>query len=164
MGGLDFVPEVLRDLGVRILVHRIAIRPGKPFLFGLDRRGGRCTAVFGLPGNPVSVLATALVLLLPFLRAWRGEPGAAERCVPVRLDHPIRRGAGLLHFVPGAVRVDRDGSLHAREVAIHGSGDYVSAARAHALLRVPGDGAVREAGSMLQADLLPGRQPMMEEP
>jgi molybdopterin molybdotransferase len=159
-GRLDLVPDMLRDLGVRIVLHRVAIRPGKPFLFGIDTKGGRRTAVFGLPGNPVSVLATAVEFLVPFIRAWRGE---RVRPLRARLDAPLQRPAGLLHFVPCELRIDPEGSLRAREIVSHGSGDFVSAARARAFLRVPGGGTAIPAESILDVDLIPGCAPVAED-
>jgi molybdopterin molybdotransferase len=178
-GRLDLVPAVLRDLGVRILVHKVAMRPGRPFLFGVmehrsrlrtprgtavrtqraagARAGDRSrTFVFGLPGNPVSVLATAVEFLVPFLRASRGDTREEAGRIPVRTVRSIRRGGGLMHFVPCVVSVDSSGSLWAREVRIMGSGDFVSASRANAFLRVPGDGRERRSGSLLAADPIPG--------
>ncbi len=178
-GRLDLVPAVLRDLGVRILVHKVAMRPGKPFLFGVmehrSRRrtpretavrtpraepvraeDGRRTFVFGLPGNPVSVLATAVEFLVPFLRASGGGIPEGTGRIPVRTVRSIRRGGGLMHFVPCVVSIDSSGTLLAREVVIMGSGDFVSASRANAFLRVPGDGRERRSGSLLFADPIPG--------
>ncbi len=170
-GRLDLVPAVLEGLGVRIVVHKAAIRPGKPFLFGVmehgsrrraprggaaRRGGGRRTFVFGLPGNPVSVLVTAIEFLAPFLRACRGEAPTASGSIPVRIERPVSRGGGLTHFVPCTIAVDAEGTLWAREIDIRGSGDFVSASRADALLRVPGDGRERKRGSILLADSIQG--------
>lgn len=161
-GRLDLVPDILRELGVRIVLHRVAIRPGKPFLFGIDTKGGRRTAVFGLPGNPVSVLATAVVFLVPFIRAWRGEP-EPRRSLRARVKAPIQRSAGLLHFVPCTLDVDAEGALRAGEIPMHGSGDFASAARARAFLRIPGSATEHPAGSILDADPIPGCAPVAEE-
>lgn len=171
-GRLDLVPSVLEQIGVRILVHKVAIRPGKPFLFGvMERResplstGGRPrgrrprrTFVFGLPGNPVSVLVTAIEFLAPFIRAFRGEAPAEAGSIPVRIDRPISRGGGLTHFVPCLLAADARGTLWAREIEIRGSGDFVAASRAKAVIRVPGDGKVRRRGTVLQADSIIGGQ------
>lgn len=159
-GRLDLVPDILRDLGVRIVLHRVAIRPGKPFLFGIDTKGGRRTAVFGLPGNPVSVLATAVEFLTPFIRAWRGE---SIRPLRAKLDAPVRRPEGLLHFVPCDLRLDAEGSLRARVIDSHGSGDFVSVSGARALMRVPGGAGPLPAGTILDVDPIPGCVPTMEE-
>ena len=53
MGKADYVPEVLADLGVEVIFHKISQRPGKPMWFG---KGPNDQLVFALPGNPVSAL------------------------------------------------------------------------------------------------------------
>jgi molybdenum cofactor synthesis domain-containing protein len=162
MGRLDLVPEILADLGVRIRIHGVAIRPGKPFLFGTCVKDGRRTAVFGLPGNPVSTMVTMMELVAPFLRAWRGEPQPMPRSATARMMGPISRGSGLLHFVPATLSIDARAILWANPLRMNGSGDFVSAARATAFLRVPGDGKKRQKGSVLRADLVPGASPLGE--
>src|SRR5205823_7754692 len=57
VGEHDLVQSTLRSLGAKIDIWRVAIKPGKPFVFG---RIGEC-AVFGLPGNPVSAFVTRSV-------------------------------------------------------------------------------------------------------
>jgi molybdenum cofactor synthesis domain-containing protein len=156
MGRLDLVPEILESLGVRIELHGIAIRPGKPFLFGRYNRDGRRTAVFGLPGNPVSVMVTTLVLVAPYLHAWRGAPSGVDRSCAARLLGSVVRGGNLLHFVPCRLGIDRTARATARPLPMNGSGDFVSASRANGLLRVPGDGRKRRAGSIMTADPIPG--------
>src|SRR4029079_19074926 len=55
MGEHDYVPRILKELGVELKVTKLKIKPGKPFLFGVKRRAdGTDGFVFGLPGNPVS--------------------------------------------------------------------------------------------------------------
>ena len=53
MGQADYVPQVLDELGVKVVFHKISQRPGKPMWFGI---GPGKQAVFALPGNPVSSL------------------------------------------------------------------------------------------------------------
>jgi molybdopterin molybdotransferase len=50
MGVYDYVPKILRDLGVELRITKLRIKPGKPFVFGVKQTN----FVFGLPGNPVS--------------------------------------------------------------------------------------------------------------
>ncbi len=69
VGEHDLVQDALKDLGVTLDFWRINMRPGKPLMFGT--RGS--TLVFGLPGNPVSAMVTALVFIKPALRAWLGH-------------------------------------------------------------------------------------------
>ncbi|MEZ4649527.1 MAG: molybdopterin molybdotransferase MoeA [Candidatus Eisenbacteria bacterium] len=147
MGERDFVPAALREAGFRIHIHRIAIRPGKPFLFATRGRGAATRVAFGLPGNPFSVLVTAWEFLLPFLRASAGAslPGPSwEVCIAGR---GLERPAGLTHFVPIEVTGAGDGGF--REVApvgYHGSGDYVAMGRTQGVVVLPADATRVESG------------------
>lgn len=68
-GRYDYIPEVLTDLEVTPVFHRVALRPGKPLWFG---RGPRGQIVFGLPGNPVSALTCLHRFVLPAARVMSG--------------------------------------------------------------------------------------------
>jgi molybdopterin molybdotransferase len=75
-GDADYVPEVLQELGVKQIFHRIQIKPGAPLWFGVLPNGG---AVFGLPGNPVSVQVACRLFIEPYLRT----------CFGIKLREPI---------------------------------------------------------------------------
>ncbi|HEY0054551.1 MAG TPA: molybdopterin molybdotransferase MoeA [Pedobacter sp.] len=64
-GDADYVPGVLKDLGVEKLFHKVAIKPGKPIWCG-NLPGG--PMVFALPGNPFSSLVTFKLFIEPFLQ------------------------------------------------------------------------------------------------
>lgn len=68
VGEHDLVQGVLKELGVQLDFWRINMRPGKPLMFGTRGK----TLVFGLPGNPVSAMVTAIAFIKPALRAWLG--------------------------------------------------------------------------------------------
>lgn len=130
MGDKDHLPRVLKELGARILFHKIRLKPGKPMLIALleDR------VILGLPGNPQSAYLNAL-LFLPLVLA-RLE-GSAER-------HPWKQG----HLVE-AVRnpgerpllqpctLDGDRLLPLRS---KGSGDLIALAKADACAWIPEGG------------------------
>ena len=71
-GAADFVPAALAALNAEVLFHGVAIRPGKPVLCA--RLPERRAMLFGLPGNPLAVLATFRALVAPHLRALQGRP------------------------------------------------------------------------------------------
>ena len=75
VGDHDLVKPALGNLGVTTDFWRVAMKPGKPFLFG--QQSGKL--IFGLPGNPVSAYVTAFLLVLPALRKLAGaaNPQAA---------------------------------------------------------------------------------------
>src|SRR6184192_599625 len=81
VGGHDLVQSTLRSLGARIDIWRVAIKPGKPFLFG---RAGE-SAVFGLPGNPVSAFVTFLQFVRPALLKMMGAANLDLQKVIARL-------------------------------------------------------------------------------
>ena len=81
VGDHDLVQSTLKDLGMELDFWRIAMRPGKPLMFGaLD--GMR---VLGLPGNPVSALVCARLFLKPLIDRMSGGPDDGHRTRTARL-------------------------------------------------------------------------------
>ncbi len=68
MGDLDYLPKVLKDMGVDIMFRNISIQPGKPTLFGMKGQ----KYIFGLPGNPVAAFVLFEILVKPFIRKMMG--------------------------------------------------------------------------------------------
>jgi molybdopterin molybdotransferase len=99
VGEHDFVQAVLRDLGGKIDIWRVAIKPGKPFLFG--RLG--TALVFGLPGNPVSAFVTFLRFVRPALLKMMGASEASlDLCkIPAKLIVDLRNDGDRVHYVRG---------------------------------------------------------------
>lgn len=145
-GQYDLVPDALEECGYRIHLHGVAIRPGRPFLFATSGSGAARRAVFGLPGNPVSVQVTAWEFLLPYLRAAAGWAEPAPRRARARAAQPIERKPGLAHFVLGEWSLDPGGDPSVREVRSNGSGDFLSAARANCLIPLPAEAPRVAAG------------------
>ena len=95
VGDRDFVQEALLGLGVTLDFWKIAMRPGKPLMFG--SRGP--TLVFGLPGNPVSALVTAIVVVLPTLRRMLGQLDPANPQLRRPLAAPLPANGSRRHFL-----------------------------------------------------------------
>jgi molybdopterin molybdotransferase len=121
MGRFDFVPQVLRELGVTELLHRIAQRPGKPLWFG---RGPAGQAVFGLPGNPVSALVCAVRYVLPALADAEGAVLRPPERVP--LGSAFQVTPPLWYFLPVKLESHPVHGTVALPRPTHGSGDFVS--------------------------------------
>lgn len=134
-GDHDYVPGVLRDLGVETLFHKLAIRPGKPVLGAVDASG---RPILGLPGNPVSVLVTATLLALPALRMRAGFAAAPPASLVETQDDACAPPS--LHWFP-LVRVDPSG--RASLAPSRGSGDWIAAARSDGFIEVPPGQAAR---------------------
>ncbi len=99
VGQHDLVQATLRSLGARIDVWRVAIKPGKPFLFG---EAGGC-AVFGLPGNPVSAFVTFLQFVRPAIMKMMGANDLDLPKTPVRLAVDLANEGDRTHYVRGRI-------------------------------------------------------------
>jgi molybdopterin molybdotransferase len=151
VGDKDLAAERLEAAGVRVLFHRIAMKPGKPLLFG---RRGSCL-VFGLPGNPLSALTAFLVFGLPAVRRASGlatATGMPE--VRARLTESVRQKPGRAWYRLARIEL-REGAFEATPVRSSGSGDMISAARANGFIVVPADSTGIEAGGTARALLWP---------
>jgi molybdopterin molybdotransferase len=99
VGEHDLVQATLRSLGAKIDIWRVAIKPGKPFLFGQIRK----CAVFGLPGNPVSAFITFLQFVRPavlkMMGASTGELDLPKVSAELAVD--LRNESDRPHYVRG---------------------------------------------------------------
>lgn len=132
MGRLDLVPQVLAELGVRKVFHKIAQRPGKPMWFGIAPTG---TAVFALPGNPVSTLVCLARYVLPALYAAMGQ--SQPSIDRIALAAPVDVKAPLALFMPIRLASDEWGRQWAEPRPTHGSGDFVSLAGSDGFVELP---------------------------
>jgi molybdopterin molybdotransferase len=132
VGARDLVRTALARAGARLDFWRVAMRPGKPFTFG---RWGR-TAVFGLPGNPASALATFELFVRPALRAMAGLPGSGRLRVTARLASTQEKPAPLEVYLRARIRrVGRD--LVVEPLRTQVSGNLSSTAGHDALAVLP---------------------------
>ncbi|MCF6365213.1 MAG: molybdopterin molybdotransferase MoeA [Bacteroidales bacterium] len=114
VGEFDFVPEVLKKAGIKILFDSIAVTPGKPTTFGKSDT----KFCFGLPGNPVSSFVQFELLTKPFIYGMMGyDYKAPEIKLPVAKDYSRKRTSRKafipVHIKNGKVeRVEYHGSAH----------------------------------------------------
>jgi molybdenum cofactor synthesis domain-containing protein len=151
MGVYDFTKTAFRDLGAEIFFERVALRPGKPTVFG---RLGK-TLIFGLPGNPVSVAVTFNLFVRAALRAMQG---ATETSLPeftAVLARDVKGSQGRESYLPAILRTDEKGALLAEPLKWGGSSDFVSFARATGLILLPEGNRVTNAGGRVKLMGLP---------
>jgi len=152
-GTYDYVRECLEAEGVGILFHQVAIKPGKPVLFGRTAK----TLVFGLPGNPVSSFVTAAILLTPALRVLgrRPDPRSWELRVPLT-EGTIPATGKRTTFHPGVVvRGAGPMGLGVASRTWEGSADHISYARSNVLIRRDADSDAASPGDVVSI-VLPG--------
>ncbi len=132
-GRLDLVPAALAGIGVREVFHKVAQRPGKPLWFGMAPTG---TAVFALPGNPVSTLICLARYVLPALYAAMGEtpPREPER---IALAAAVEVRAALAFFMPVKITIDDWGRPWAEPRTTNGSGDYAALTGTDGVVELP---------------------------
>jgi molybdopterin molybdotransferase len=121
MGKADYVPQVLVDLGVNLIFHKISQRPGLPMWFG---KGPEDQIVFALPGNPVSTLICCRQYVLPALFLASGRsPRGGETAL---LTENVTFKPNLTCFLPVRLKGSSDGHLLAQPVPTNTSGDFAS--------------------------------------
>jgi molybdopterin molybdotransferase len=141
MGKYDLVETVLKAMGAEFFFDAVAIRPGKPAVFGVCQ--GK--PVFGLPGNPVSTMVTFELFVAPAIDLLSGAQARALPLVEARLGEAMKEKPGLAHFLPARVEWhDRVPKVEALQW--QGSGDIAALARGNCFLVVPADRENIEAG------------------
>ncbi len=103
VGEHDLVKDALHELGAQIDIWRVAIKPGKPFLFG---QLNEC-AVFGLPGNPVSAFVTFLQFVRPAILKLLGATNLNLPQVPAKLTVDLTNDSDRAHYIRGRLEHGR---------------------------------------------------------
>jgi molybdopterin molybdotransferase len=150
VGKYDLVEQVLRELGAEFFFDAVAIRPGRPAVFGWCR--GKPT--FGLPGNPVSTMVTFELLAVPALEILSGHKPQPMPFFKARLTHPIDQRAPLTHFLPARVTWP-SGEPTVSALPWESSGDIGALVKGNCFLVVRESKLKIEAGDLV--DVLPRR-------
>jgi molybdopterin molybdotransferase len=150
VGPHDHVKPALDDAGVAETFWRVRLKPGKPLWFG--RRDA--TLVFGLPGNPLSVVACFLLFVDPALRRMQGEAGAVAATVPVRLTVPAGPSDNRTTLLTAKLERGDDGVLEATPTEGQGSHLTGALAGSDAFVIVGHDAGQQAAGALADALLL----------
>ena len=150
VGDFDYTRDVVRQLGGDIRIDRVRMRPGAPLAFGMIGS----VPWLGLPGNPVSALATFELFAKPIIRRLRGERAIFPMPVPCVVAEPIELTTPLTHFLRCSLAPDDDGDLLARLTGSQSSSQLSSMAMANALLIVPAEMMKVRAGERLSAIVL----------
>ncbi len=149
-GKFDYLPQVLPELGIEEIFHKVAQRPGKPFWFGKHDNGVK---VFAFPGNPVSVFTCMHRYFIPWLYAALGSTQPAP--VYAQLDADLEFVPQLTYFLQVKLQFGSDARLLAEPLAGNGSGDFANLADADALMELPADKKIFKKGEVYRIYLLP---------
>ncbi|MBL6457968.1 molybdopterin molybdotransferase MoeA [Belnapia sp. T6] len=145
VGDHDLVQSALGPQGFTLDFWKIAMRPGKPLIWG--RLGA--TPVLGLPGNPVSALVCSVLFLLPALERLSGLPGAPPRTIRALAGAPLPENDRRFDHLRARLEPGPEGVPVATPFPVQDSSMMKTLARADALiLRAPGAAALPEGASI----------------
>jgi molybdopterin molybdotransferase len=145
VGDHDLVAPVLAARGMALAFWKIAMRPGKPLMFG--RLGS--ARVLGLPGNPVSALICARIFLVPLIRALLGRPEKGHGLLQARAAVALEANGPRQHYMRATSQPGADGLASITPVRSQDSSLLSPLARADCLLVRPASAPAAPAGSLV---------------
>ena len=150
VGDYDFVKDVLAKLGADIRFWKVAMKPGKPLVFGtIDG-----IPVFGLPGNPVSSMVSFEVFVMPAIFKMLGQSlKDTRRIVDAVLEEDVKKKKGLKYFLRANTKYE-NGIFRTRTTGPQGSGILKSIACADSLIILPYEEEFLGKGTKVQVVLL----------
>lgn len=132
MGKFDYIPQVLNELKVEQIFHKVLQRPGKPFWFGRQTDG---SIVFAFPGNPVATFMCTQRYFIPWLYASLGATPKPARYAVLAAN--FRFKPQLQYFLQVKLSSAPDGRLMATPLEGNGSGDFANLADTDAFMELP---------------------------
>lgn len=145
VGEADYITETLRRIG-QVSFWKVAMKPGRPISFG--RMGRAC--FFGLPGNPVSVMATFYELVQPALRRLMGESDPKPFTVSARCLGELKKKPGRVEYQRGILSHGDDGELLVRSTGSQGSALLTSMSAANCFIVLPAAWGRIAAGTVVE--------------
>jgi len=139
VGEMDFVKQALAELGGELQFWKVAIKPGRPFVFGCfptpNHRASTADhkLFFGLPGNPISAFVTFVLLVRPAILQWQGASEVGLMQHAGVLAEPLGNQGERRHFM--RVRVNQEGKVYS--AGFQASHILSSLATANGLVDVP---------------------------
>lgn len=152
VGKYDLVKDVLQDLGMRLHFWQVAVKPGRPLMFGTINN----LPVFGLPGNPVSSMVSFENFVRPALLKLMGRQDLLRPLVKAVLTHQIRKKAGRREYLRGLIKV-RQGKFYVSSAGDQGSANLQAILSANCFIILPEELTVLEPDQEVSVELI--RQP-----
>jgi len=150
VGEHDLIQSALGEIGLSVDFWKIAMRPGKPLIFGALKQASGQTPFLGLPGNPVSALVCALVFMAPILRRLQGLPDAALPTAPAELGADLPENDEREDYLRATLTTMDDGRLVATPFSKQDSSMLSRLAAADALIIRPPHAPPAKTGDAVQ--------------
>jgi len=149
MGEYDLVGDVMKDLETHIYFEKVALRPGKPVIFGKKDK----TFIFALPGNPVASFVTFELFIYPAIRKMMGFTTLHRATLKAPLETEVLVKRKRREYRPAFLRM-KDNAWQVSLLEWHGSADLLAATRANCLLIIREDAEKLSAGQLVDVILL----------
>ncbi|MBI2875487.1 MAG: molybdopterin molybdotransferase MoeA [Candidatus Tectomicrobia bacterium] len=150
VGDYDYVRGMFQEVGAEVRFWGVAMRPGKPLVFG--QRQGKL--FWGIPGNPVATMVTFEELVRPALRKMMGYREWFNPTLSAILEERLEKKAGRRYYIRVSLRREGERIL-ASSTGPQGSGILRSMISAHGLAVLPEEAVAMEAGERVEVRLLP---------
>jgi molybdopterin molybdotransferase len=151
VGEADFVKQTLDTLG-QVDFWKIAMKPGKPLAFGTVNNA----VFFGLPGNPVAVMATFYQIVQPSLRYLTGENATIPLRLRVKAADRLKKRPGRQDFQRGILKTDESGELQVHTTGNQGSHILSSMSQANCFIVLSAESGAVEAGDWVEVEPFEG--------
>ncbi len=151
MGKYDLVEGILEEYGVEIAFEKVAMKPGKPTVFGWRDR----TFVFGLPGNPVSTIVSFQLFVRPLIQRLLHVRESGNTFLNAALTEDVRCDPAREACVPARAWFE-DGGYRLAPVVWKGSSDLVGLSRANAYVLIPRQDGTLQQGARVRFIPMPG--------
>ena len=151
VGDADYVKQTLDKLG-KVNFWKIKMKPGKPLAFGQLKKA----VFFGLPGNPVSVMATFYQIVQPSLRYMMGQDTTMPIRLRVRTAEKLKMRPGRQDFQRGILERNDAGELVVRSTGNQGSHILSSMSQANCFIVLPAESGPVEAGELVEVEPFEG--------
>ncbi|MBI4713157.1 MAG: molybdopterin molybdotransferase MoeA [Planctomycetes bacterium] len=148
VGDYDIVEDTLKKAGVEIIFNKVAIKPGKPFTFGINKH----CLIFGLPGNPLATFVITEVFIRAALVGFTNCPAAKRPIIKAGISESINKPYERQQYLTGWLEQTETG-LTVRPIAGHGSADLVSLKDANCFIIVPPNTTIPQ-GEMVECMLI----------
>ncbi len=145
VGEADFIKQILDDIG-EVGFWKIAMKPGKPLAFCYIND----TVFFGLPGNPVSAMATFYQFVQPSIRILEGELPSPPLVLRAKCVSSLKKRPGRKDFQRGILSSDENGQLIVDTTGMQGSHMLSSMSKANCFIVLERDDGDIEAGAMVE--------------
>lgn len=144
VGDADFVRDILAELG-EVVFWKVGMKPGRPFAFGRIAQAW----LFGLPGNPVSAMATYYQFVQPALRRMMGERERSPLHFKVPCATDLKKAPGRMEFQRGILETNAEGETMVRSIGGQGSHILRSMSEANCFIVLPAESGDVPAGTLV---------------